>query len=303
MRTLFAELPEIKRLMIMNNNNVIPIVAAAHDLSGFGRSSLTVVIPTLSSMGVQVCPVPTSLLSAHGFFEGHTFLDLTDELSAYLGHWKKMNIHFNCFYSGFLGSPSQVDIMKSFITQSNTDFCVIDPVFADHGKLYASFDDEIVKSMRNYIPYADIITPNTTEAAFLLGEPYKERLTEDEVRAQLKSLCAMGPHISILTSAHLVDGRRGVVAYDKPHDTFWCVWAEYLPADYSGTGDIFTSVLIGSLLAGDSLPMSIDRATQFVSLAIRTTYGYDISAKNGVLLERVLHTLSSAPLNYTYKIF
>lgn len=285
------------------NKNIIPIVAAAHDMSGFGRSSLTVVIPTLSSMGVQVCPVPTSLLSAHGFFEGHTFLDLTDELSAYLKHWESLDIEFDCFYSGFLGSPRQVDIMKSFISAAKPDLCVIDPVFADHGKLYASFDDEIVKSMRNYIPYADIITPNMTEASFLLGEPYKDKLSADEIKDYLKRLCAIGPHISIITSAYLTDGRRGLVAYDKPHDTFWCVWAEYLPADYSGTGDIFTSVLIGSLLTGDSLPMAIDRAAQFVSLTIRTTYGYDVSRKHGVLLERVLHTLSSAPLTYTYKIF
>ncbi len=38
--------------------NIVKKVAAIHDLSGFGRSSLTSIIPILSSMKVQVCPVP-----------------------------------------------------------------------------------------------------------------------------------------------------------------------------------------------------------------------------------------------------
>lgn len=285
--------------------NIIPIVAAAHDLSGFGRSSLTVIIPTLSSMGIQVCPMPTSLLSAHGFFEGHTFLDLTDHLKAYTAHWKSLNIQFDCFYSGFLGSSRQVEIMKQFIEEFDmkSRLTVIDPVFADRGKLYETFDVSIVDSMRSYIRCADIITPNMTEAAFLLNEPFTGTLSEKQLRTQLKRLSEMGPDTVIITSAFLDDGRKGVVAYDRKQNNFWCVWTQYLPADYSGTGDIFTSVLIGSLLQGDCLPMAIDRAAQFVSLAIRTTFGYDVSYKNGVLLERVLHTLSAEPLSYTYEIF
>lgn len=287
------------------SKNIIPIVAAAHDLSGFGRASLTVVIPTLSSMGIQVCPILTSLLSAHGFFEGHTFLDLTDEMNAYIDHWKQLDIPFDCFYSGFLGSAQQVEIMQRFIRnfQMEQKLIVIDPVFADRGKLYASCGDEMVLSMREYISHAHIITPNMTESAFLLGEPYCETLSEAEVKRQLHALTDMGPNAAIITSAFLEDGRKGVVAYDKTQERYWCVWTQYLPADYSGTGDIFTSVLIGSLLQGDCLPMAIDRAAQFVSLAIRTTFGYDVSSKNGVLLERVLHTLTAEPLSYTYEIF
>lgn len=286
-------------------NNIIPIVAAAHDLSGFGRASLTVIIPTLSSMSVQVCPIVTSLLSAHGFFEGHTFLDLTDEIDAYINHWKSLDIRFDCFYSGFLGSARQVNIMKRFIRDFNMkeQLIVIDPVFADRGKLYASFDNEMVYSMREYISYAHIITPNMTECAYLLDEPYRETLSEAELKRRLRALTDMGPNTAIITSAFLEDGRKGVIAYDKIQDRYWCVWTQYLPADYSGTGDIFTSVLIGSLLQGNCLPMAIDRAAQFVSLAIRTTFGYDVSSKNGVLLERVLHTLTADPLSYTYEIF
>lgn len=285
--------------------NIIPIVAAAHDLSGFGRASLTVIIPTLSSMGIQVCPMPTSLLSAHGFFEGHTFLDLTEHLTQYLNHWKTLDIEFDCFYSGFLGSPEQVQIMQTFIRDFDMKdkLVVIDPVFADRGKLYETFNMSIVSSMRSYIEYAHIITPNMTEAAFLLDIPYNKTASEDELKRQLIDLANMGPDIVIITSAFLDDGRKGVVAYDKKRNQFWCVWTQYLPADYSGTGDIFTSVLTGSLLQGDCLSMAIDRAAQFVSLAIRTTFGYDVSSHNGVLLERILYSLSSEPLTYTYEIF
>lgn len=64
--------------------NKVKKVAAIHDLSGMGRVSLTVVIPILSSMGFQVCPLPTAILSNHTQYPDFTFLDLTDEMPQYL---------------------------------------------------------------------------------------------------------------------------------------------------------------------------------------------------------------------------
>jgi pyridoxine kinase len=285
--------------------NIVPIVAAAHDLSGFGRSSLSVVIPILSAMQVQVCALPTSVLSAHGIFAGHTFVDLTHSLPEYIRHWESLDIHFDCFYSGFLGSPEQVDIMEDVITTFGMKdaLVVIDPVFADHGKLYSAFDQSMVEKMRSYIANAHIITPNITEAAFLLDMPLRAVMTPDEVRSWLRALCNMGPDMAVITSVHLEDGRRGVAAYDARQDRYFSVFTEYIPADYFGTGDIFTSVMTGSLLSGDSLPIAIDRAAQFVSLAIRTTFGYDLPKKDGVLIERILHTLYDRPSSYHYEIF
>lgn len=145
---------------------------------------------------------------------------------------------------------------------------------------------------------ADIITPNFTEAAFLLGEPYREEITDEEVKAWLLRLSEMGPRTVIITS---VPGRRvtgqvqsedtNVIAYDRPGNAFWKVGCRYIPAFYPGTGDTFTSVIIGSLLQGDSLPVAIDRGVQFISQCIKASYGFDYPRREGVLLEKELDIL------------
>ena len=97
-------------------SRLIKKVAAIHDLSGFGRASLTTVIPILSTMGIQVCPVPTAILSTHtSNFTGYSFIDLTDYMEEHIAHWKKLNLEFDCIYSGFLGSPRQIKIVSDFV--------------------------------------------------------------------------------------------------------------------------------------------------------------------------------------------
>ena len=135
-------------------------VAAIHDLSGFGRSSLSVVFPILSTMGAQVCSLPTAVLSTHTAYEGYTFVDLTDYMEAFIKHWKSLDIEFDCIYSGFLGSARQINIISKFIDDfsSSKPLVVIDPVMADDGELYSTMDQEMVKNMRALIKKADIIT-------------------------------------------------------------------------------------------------------------------------------------------------
>lgn len=113
-------------------------VAAIHDLSGFGRASLTAIIPILSSMGVQVCPLPTAILSNHtGGFDTFSFVDFTDHMQDYIDHWKELKIDFDCIYSGFLGSERQIEIVSGFIDDFGTkdNMVVIDPVLGDNGNL------------------------------------------------------------------------------------------------------------------------------------------------------------------------
>ncbi|MDD3031953.1 MAG: pyridoxamine kinase, partial [Atribacterota bacterium] len=141
-------------------------VAAIHDLSGFGRVSLAVVIPILSTMGIQVCPLPTAVLSTHtGSFKNYKFIDLTTHMTEYIAHWKEINIDFDCIYSGFLGSPQQIDIISHFIDDFAREdtLVVVDPVMGDGGKLYSSMNQNMVREMRKYIQKADLITPNYTE--------------------------------------------------------------------------------------------------------------------------------------------
>jgi pyridoxine kinase len=177
-------------------NSPITRVAAIHDLSGFGRTSLSIIIPIISSMGIQVCPVPTAILSTHtGGFTDYKFIDLTDHLEEYIGHWVKLGVKLDCLYSGFLGSPRQIDIISHFMdvyAASDEPFIVIDPVLGDNGKLYQTMNNEMVYKMRSFISRADLITPNFTEAVFLLEKKYKV-ISDQEIKEWLLELSAMGP--------------------------------------------------------------------------------------------------------------
>lgn len=288
-------------------NNTVKKVAAIHDLSGYGRASLTAIIPTLSTMGIQVCPLPTAILSNHtGGFDTFSYLDLTDNMEEYITHWKNIGIDFDCIYSGFLGSGRQIDIVSEFIDDFRREetLVVVDPVMGDEGKLYKSFDWEFVPLMKKLVEKADIITPNFTEAAFLLG--YKEcptKISKDELKNWLKCLSEMGPKTVVITSVPDMNNYKytNVVAYSKIDNQYWKLNCRYIPVYYPGTGDTFTSVMIGSLLQGENLPVSLDKSMQFISQCIKASYGYDYPNRNGVLLERVLPFLRTRPLISDYE--
>lgn len=277
-------------------NGRIKKIAAVHDLSGIGRVSLTAVIPILSSMGFQVCPLPTAVLSNHTQYPDYSILDLTDEMQRIVDKWKKMNIHFDTFYSGYLASSRQIKIVEDFIThfRQPSDLVVVDPVMGDNGKLYVGMGLDMVEAMKGLISYADVITPNLTEMFLLLGEEKIPAVLTDQVlKSGLKALSDKGPEIVIVTSVPVVDNPHltSVYAYNRAGGRYWKVTCPYLPAHYPGTGDAFTSVITGALMQGDSLPIALDRATQFILQGIRATFGYEYDNLEGIMLEKVLHNL------------
>jgi len=287
--------------------NIIPRVAAIHDISGFGRASLTVIMPILSNMGIQVCPMPTAVLSTHtGGFEGFKFIDLTDHLTDYMNHWKSLSLQFDSIYSGFLGSERQIEIVRQFIHdfKAENQLVVVDPVMGDDGKLYQTINDTMIDGMKELVADADMITPNITEAAYLLDREVPEDISDAAIKDWLKALASMGPQYTVITSVPNVEkGKRtATVAYNSKDERFWKVSCDYIPALYPGTGDMYTSVLLGSLIQGDSLPIALDRAQHFVSLAIRATFGFEIPHREGVLLERVLDSLKAPVTSTSYEL-
>jgi pyridoxine kinase len=286
--------------------NPVQRIAAIHDLSGFGRASLTVVIPILSTMGVQVCPLPTAVLSTHSKFPDYHFVDLTDQMPAMIDHWKALGLEFDAIYSGFLGSHRQVDIVAGFIAHFRRpeQLVVVDPVLGDNGSLYGPLGADMVSEMRALITHANVITPNMTEAALLLDRAYDPRPSVARIKDWAVELAAKGPEIVIITSVpESAKGKQtAVVAYNHRHGRFWKVLCEYLPADYPGTGDAFASVVAGCLLQGDSLPIALDRAVQFISLGVRATFGHSYDTRQGILLERVLGNLRASVQISSYEI-
>ena len=274
--------------------NPVKKVAAIHDLSGFGRASLTAIIPILSNMGVQVCPFPTAILSSNtGGFTDFSFLDLTEFMKDYMNHWKKIDINFDCIYSGFLGSEKQVDTILDFVKnfKNSSNIFVVDPVMGDNGKLYPTINDKIVEKMKDLVKKADIITPNLTEATYLLGKTYDNNINENEIKKILVELSNMGPSIVVITSVLDASDNIYVFAYDKIKEEFWKTGCKYIPVEFPGTGDTFTSVLIGSLLTGSSLPQALDRCVQFMTKAIEESIRFTYPRREGILLEKVLENL------------
>lgn len=288
--------------------NTVKKVAAIHDLSGYGRASLTAIIPTLSAMGIQVCPLPTAILSNHmGGFNSCSYLDLTDNMEQYIDAWKNNGIYFDCIYSGFLGSERQIDIVSKFIDdfKSEDTLVVVDPVMADGGKLYKSFDWSFVPLMKKLVAKADIITPNFTEASFLLDlKECPKCITKNELKVWLKKLSDLGPKTVVITSVpnDENDAYTNVVAYNSKDNSYWKLSCKYIPAYYPGTGDTFTSVMVGCILQGESLPVALDKAMQFISQCIKSSYGFDYPKRNGVLLERELDFLRTCTMISDYEV-
>lgn len=285
--------------------NPVKKVAAIHDISGFGRASLTVIIPVLSRMGMQVCPLPTAVLSTHSKFRGFHFVDLTRELEPMIEHWKTLGLSFDAIYSGFLGSHEQIEIVSNFIDtfRKENQVIIIDPVLGDDGKLYATFQMDHVMEMRDLIKKAGIITPNLTEAALLLDKNIPKKISNNNIKDWILELSEQGPEIVIITSVPEKHHFTSVLAYNKKDERFWKVTMNYIPANFPGTGDAFSSVITGSLLQGDSLPLALDRAARFTSMGVKSTYGYDYDSKEGILLEKILNSLEAPLQTLSYEIF
>lgn len=281
-------------------------IAAIHDLSGIGRTSLMAVIPILSTMGFNVCPLPTAILSNHSQYPDFSFLDLTEEMPRIIDQWEKLGVTFDAIYTGYMGSPRQIEIVCGFIERFRTadTLVVVDPVLGDNGHLYSKMTQEMVEEMRRLACRADVLTPNLTEAFALLDRPYKPDCTTEELKDLIAELSEMGPDTVIITGVP-VPGQSGltsVIARSKSDLRTWKVTCPYLPAHYPGTGDSFTSVITGSLLQGDSLPIALDRAAQFILQGIRSTFGYRMDNRDGILLERVLPNLNTPIQSATYEL-
>lgn len=279
-----------------------PRVAAIHDLSGFGRCSLSVILPVLSVMGIQCCCLPTAVLSTHtGGFGEVIRQDLTNYIELCLIHYRALRLEMDCIYTGYLGSPQQSQYCLNFFQAYPKAFKVVDPVMGDNGKLYHSFTSEMVAGIASLVAKARVITPNLTEAMVLLGEdPVLCPLSTRQARSLLARLSALGPDQVVITGVTLATGEYGNVCYDRRQNTYWKSITTYLPVSYPGTGDIFAAVLTAGLLQGNSLAEAMNRATCYIEITIKTTYDYGADFREGVLLEKTLPWLTQEKLSKDY---
>lgn len=272
-----------------------PRIAAIHDLSCFGRCSLTIALPVLSAMGCQCCPLPTALLSAHTGFPGNTFLDLTAEMGRIADHWTAMDLQFDAIYSGFLGSADQVDtVARFFDTFKKSDTAVIvDPVMGDHGTAYRTCTPELCRGMRVLAENSDVITPNLTEAALLLDRPYEE-IRQADAYEVVRRLSLGGRRSVVLTGYSSEPGQTGTLCFDRDSGESKAVQTPREPQDFSGTGDLFASVLAGGVARGVPLFQAAQAAADFVRDCIARTLAEGLTEQDGVDFEPLLGQLTSS---------
>lgn len=270
-------------------------IAAINDLSGLGQSSLCAVLPILSVMGHQACPMPTAVLSSQtDGYHDYAFQDLTALWPAYFAHWQKEAPAFDCIYSGFLGSVQQISLIGRFISDFalKDTLIVVDPVLGDNGTLYDTMTAEMVIHMRSLITKADIITPNYTELCLLSNCSYTNAPDLALIQAQMQALSLNGPQSIVTTSIPTEQPDLMLTAiYERKHDNFTVIPHEMLQAHYPGSGDIFASVLTGCLLKDTELISAVQKACDFVYEAIAISLKQKRPFREGVALEQVLPIL------------
>ncbi len=263
-------------------------IAVINDFCGFGRCSLTVSIPIISAMGLQCCPLPTAIFSNHTGYDSFYSTDFTEHLDAYINEWEKLNLRFEGILCGFLGSPSQVEIVKSFLKNFKTDntITVIDPVMGDEGRLYSSFSPALAEDMSALLPYADVLTPNLTEACILAQREYRADLGDEELEKICEKLSAMGPSKIVISGLERGEDLENFVFERGKAPT---VISEHKAVPCrAGTGDVFASIIAADMVKGKDFAFAVRHASAFIARALRRTHEMKIPKTDGICFEEFL---------------
>ena len=266
-------------------------IAVINDFSGFGRCSIAVALPIISAMKIQCCPMPTAIFSNHTGFESFFRTDCTEFMPPYADEWAKLGLRFNGIATGYLGSVRQIDLVEHFLRRFDRPetTVLIDPVMGDYGALYPTYTRELAENMGRLVAYADILTPNLTEASVLTGTPYHPDPSEAELLAMCQTLSARGPKKVVISGLDYGDN-LGNFIYEagQPHQL---LRVPKVGICRSGTGDVFASILIADAVNGGTFPDSVAKAAQFISHALERTTEMGIPCTDGICFEEILEEL------------
>ena len=278
-------------------------IAVINDLSGFGRCSLTAAISVIAAMGVQPCPLPTAVLSAQTGYPSYFCDDYTDKMENFRQEWEKMDAQFDGIYTGFVASEQQIEKIFTFLKtfQRKNTFLLVDPVMGDNGNVYAMFTDRLLSLMKELVWKADGITPNLTELCLLTDTDYRmiQNMTDERnlltiVEQMARNVIKKGPDTVVVTGIHFLDGEDGVEKMGNLAVSGKQVSLSafpYVGGSYSGTGDLFASVIAAGIARGDKITESIRLAGGFIERAIVDSVKENIPRNDGVNYEQFLGML------------
>jgi len=278
-------------------------IALINDLSGFGKCSLAAAIPVISVMGIQACPLPTAVLTAQTGFQDYYCDDFTDRMDIFTEKWKQMEMSFDGIYSGYLEGAQQIEKVIRFLDtfQTETNIYLADPVMGDHGKPYTMHSHALVQGMKELVKRADAITPNLTALCMLTDTDYEELVShrrEKDYRARVKELCHLllqgaerTKYIVVTGIITEKDGREYIGNLAVSGEESFYIQNPYTGRGFSGTGDLFASVISGSLVKGLSIRKAMEKAAYFLQDAIEEASAEDMEAVHGVYFEKYLSRL------------
>lgn len=271
-------------------------IAVINDIAGYGRCAMTVILPILSYMGVQGCPLPTSIFSNNTAFPDFFMDDYTDRMEAYIEKWGKIGLKFDGIATGYLGSVRQIDIVRHFIHDFSREdtLVIVDPVMGDHGRLYSAYTVELCKELGKLVALADIITPNLTEACYLTDIPYQEKgWKKKELSAMAEKLASMGPSRVVITG---IPQGEFIANYVYVRETEADVHSSFIRihkagAERCGTGDVFASIIAADAVKDVPFDRSVRKASGFVKKCITASLELETPPTDGVPFEEILYRL------------
>ena len=264
-------------------------ILTIQDISALGKCSATVALPIISAMGVECAVMPTAVLSTHTMFSGFTFHDLTDEMAPITQHWKNEGITYDAVYTGYLGSERQIELVGDIFDTFSGAKIVVDPAMADNGKMYPAFTPAFAKQMARLCARADLILPNLTEACFMLDKEYiEEGYNEKYIKDILTALTGLGAKTAMLTGVSFEKGKLGAMSYNKESGEFYYYANTHLPVRFHGTGDIFSSAVVGAMMSGRSVNEAMEIAVDYTLECIRLTMEDENANWYGVNFEQAM---------------
>lgn len=278
-------------------------IAVINDLSGLGRCSLVAAISVISAMGVQPCPFPTAILSCQTGYPSFYLDDYTEKMEYFRAEWEKRKIEFDGIYTGFVSGEAQIEQIFRFLDtfSGKNNFLLVDPVLGDEGKEYAVFSPGLLKEMHRLVRQADIVTPNLTELCLLTGESYKslQGIAEPNLRMKKieelgRRLLSLGPKRVLITGIRFSDIKEGVSKIGNmlvSKNSCKISAFPYIGGSFSGTGDLFASVIAGGAARGDSLENTMELAGDFIERAMKDSVRQKIERNDGVNYEKYLGML------------
>jgi pyridoxine kinase len=263
-------------------------IAVINDFCGFGRCSISVSLPIISAMKIQCCPLPTSVFSNHTGYESYFRTDYTEHMNAYMDEWEKLDLRFNGILTGYLASVEQIDVVKRFMEKfkGNGTVTVIDPVMGDDGRLYQSYSKELAKQMKTLIPFADILTPNLTEACILTETEYSSDMSEDELVRMCEKLCKKGTRSVVISGLQRGEDLENFVFESGKEPQI--ISAHKIGPCRAGTGDVFSSIIAADAVKGLDVAESVRHASSFIAKVMRRTVEMDIPKADGICFEEFL---------------